>query len=73
MTFAAASDMLKMRSPFIFAGMLMCLIGFSINISNAAMGVKYFGTFLIVSGSYAAIAGLVTWCVSTPLPPLFSL
>lgn len=59
--FAVASDKLEMRSPFILAGMLMCLVGFAINISQAAMGVKYFGTFLIVSGSYAAIVGLVTW------------
>ena len=62
--FATASDALKLRSPFILVGLLMCLVGFSINISHAAIGVKYFGTFFIVSGSYAAIAGLVTWCVA---------
>ncbi|KZT63322.1 hypothetical protein DAEQUDRAFT_680573, partial [Daedalea quercina L-15889] len=59
--FAVSSDMLKMRSPFILAGLLMCLIGFSINISDAAMGVKYFGTFLCVSGAYAALPGVVAW------------
>ncbi|OJA11383.1 hypothetical protein AZE42_10279 [Rhizopogon vesiculosus] len=39
----------------------MCLIGFSINISTAPHGVKYFGTFWIVIGSYASVPGLVAW------------
>ncbi|OAX31241.1 MFS general substrate transporter [Rhizopogon vinicolor AM-OR11-026] len=59
--FAHYSDKLKMRSPFIFAGHLMCLIGLSINISTAPIGVKYFGTFWIVIGGYAAIPGIVSW------------
>ncbi|KAG0702235.1 MFS general substrate transporter [Suillus ampliporus] len=59
--FAYYSDKLKMRSPFILAGLTMCLIGFSINISTAPDGVKYFGTFLIVMGSYAAFPGVVSW------------
>jgi hypothetical protein len=59
--FAYYSDKLKMRSPFILAGLVMCLIGFSINISTAPNGVKYFGTFFIVIGSYAAFPGVVSW------------
>jgi len=59
--FAHYSDKLKMRSPFILTGLLMCLIGLSINISTAPNGVKYFGTFWIVIGSYAAVPGLVSW------------
>ncbi|KAH9919552.1 MFS general substrate transporter [Fomitopsis serialis] len=59
--FAVWSDHTKMRSPFILAGLLMCLVGFSINISDATIGAKYFGTFLCVSGSYAAFPGIVTW------------
>ncbi|KAG1731485.1 MFS general substrate transporter [Suillus paluster] len=55
------SDKLKMRSPFILAGLVMCLIGFSINISTAPDAVKYFGTFFIVIGSYAAIPGVISW------------
>ncbi|KAH9000997.1 hypothetical protein EDB83DRAFT_2524528 [Lactarius deliciosus] len=39
----------------------MLLIGFSINISNASPGVKYFGTFFCVTGSYAAFPGVVSW------------
>jgi hypothetical protein len=61
--FAHFSDKLKMRSPFILAGLLMCLIGFSINISNAHNGVKYFGTFLVVAGAYAPFPGVVAWSV----------
>ncbi|OJA15661.1 hypothetical protein AZE42_11689, partial [Rhizopogon vesiculosus] len=59
--FAHYSDKLKMRSPFILTGLLMCLIGFSINISTAPNGVKYFGTFVIIIGGYASIPGLVAW------------
>ncbi|KDR81104.1 hypothetical protein GALMADRAFT_222657 [Galerina marginata CBS 339.88] len=59
--FAYYSDKLKMRSPFILLGLTFCLIGFSINISQAPNGVKYFGTFFAVSGAYAAFPGIVAW------------
>ncbi|KAF8876865.1 major facilitator superfamily domain-containing protein [Infundibulicybe gibba] len=59
--FAYYSDKIKMRSPFILAGLCMCLMGFAINISNVATGVKYFGTFFCVAGSYAAFPGVVAW------------
>ena len=42
----------------------MCLIGFTINISNVTTAVKYFGTFFCVAGSYAAVPGVVAWYVS---------
>ncbi|KAG1850813.1 MFS general substrate transporter [Suillus subalutaceus] len=61
LVFAYYSDKLKIRSPFILAGLTMCLIGFSMNISTAPIGVKYFGTFLIVMGSYAAYPGIISW------------
>jgi hypothetical protein len=61
--FAFSSDALKMRSPFIFAGLIMLLIGFTINISDVAPGVKYFGTFFCVTGAYAAFPGVVSWLV----------
>lgn len=61
LAFAHYSDKLKIRSPFILAGLTMCLIGFSINISTAPSGVKYFGTFFIVMGSYAAVPGIISW------------
>ncbi|KAH9474337.1 putative transporter C11D3.18C [Psilocybe cubensis] len=60
-TFAHFSDKVKMRSPFILLGLLFCLFGFSISISNASSGVKYFGTFFAVSGGYAAFPGIVAW------------
>ncbi|KAJ7105400.1 MFS general substrate transporter [Mycena crocata] len=59
--FAYWSDRTKMRSPFIFSGFLLNLIGFSINISNAPSGVKYFGTFFCVTGAYAAVPGIIAW------------
>ncbi|KAG2040562.1 MFS general substrate transporter [Suillus americanus] len=61
LVFAYYSDKLKIRSPFILSGLTMCLVGFSINISTAPIGVKYFGTFLIVMGSYAAYPGAISW------------
>ncbi|KAK7687705.1 hypothetical protein QCA50_008921 [Cerrena zonata] len=59
--FAIWSDRVQKRAPFIYASLLMALIGFSINISNAPHGVKYFGTFFCVSGSYAAFPGVISW------------
>lgn len=53
-----------MRAPFILAGHIMCLIGFSIQISNAPSGVKYFGTFFCVAGSYSAFPGVISWSAS---------
>ena len=59
--FAHWSDKLRLRSPFILGGLCMLTIGFAINISNAPPGVKYFGTFLCVAGSYAPFPGIVAW------------
>ncbi|KAJ7586368.1 MFS general substrate transporter [Mycena floridula] len=59
--FAHYSDKIKMRSPFIYAGLGMMVLGFGINISDAPSGVKYFGTFFCVAGSYAAFPGVVAW------------
>ncbi|KAK0185190.1 MFS general substrate transporter [Armillaria mellea] len=59
--FARYSDSLKMRSPFIYLGLVMLLMGFAINVSDAAPGVKYFGTFFCVAGSYASFPGVVAW------------
>jgi len=59
--FSSYSDKLRARSPFILAGLTMCIVGFSINISDAPAGVKYFGTFFCVAGSYAAFPGVVAW------------
>ncbi|KAJ7680723.1 MFS general substrate transporter [Mycena polygramma] len=59
--FAYWSDRIKIRSPFIFAGFTLNLIGFAINISTAPSGVKYFGTFFCVTGAYAAVPGIIAW------------
>ncbi|KAM5545341.1 hypothetical protein V8D89_000954, partial [Ganoderma adspersum] len=55
------SDRIKRRFPFVLCGQLLCLVGFAINISNAGIGVKYFGTFLIVTGGYAAYPADTAW------------
>ncbi|KAF4594385.1 hypothetical protein EYR40_009189 [Pleurotus pulmonarius] len=62
LAFAHFSDKLRLRSPFILGGLTMCFIGFVINISpNVPNGVKYFGTFFVVAGSYASFPGVVAW------------
>ncbi|KAF9237155.1 MFS general substrate transporter [Melanogaster broomeanus] len=60
-TFAYYSDKLRLRSPFVFAGQIIALIGFVINISDASTGAKYFGTHLCVIGSFAAPPATITW------------
>lgn len=59
--FAYYSDKKKLRSPFIFTAQLIALIGFIINITDASSGVKYFGTFWCVAGSYTAGTGPIIW------------
>ena len=59
--FAHYSDRLMLRWPFVFASLLSSAVGFCINISDAAVGVKYFGTFLCITGSYSTVPGVVAW------------
>jgi len=59
--FAYFSDKLRLRWPFVLAGLLSSAVGFAINISNASNGVKYFGTFLCVAGTYSSSPGIVAW------------
>ncbi|KAF9234642.1 MFS general substrate transporter [Melanogaster broomeanus] len=54
------SDKARLRSPFIFAGQLISLVGFVINISGASSSVKYFGLFLCSMGS-ATGPGVTAW------------
>nr|VWO98162.1 Fructose transporter 1 [Ganoderma boninense] len=61
MVWSIWSDRIKRRSPFLFSGLLLCLVGFAINITNAPIGVKYFGTYLIVIGGYAAHPSVIAW------------
>lgn len=61
LAFGFYSDKVGKRYPFILGGLFMLLIGFSIQISDAPRGVKYFGTFFCVAGSYASFPGVVAW------------
>ena len=63
MAWSIWSDRVKLRSPFLFSGLFLCLIGFAINITDAPIGVKYFGTYLVVIGGYAAHPAVIAWCV----------
>jgi len=59
--FAYFSDKLRLRWPFILAGLLSSAAGYAINISDASNGAKYFGTFLCIAGSYSSLPGVVAW------------
>ena len=52
---------MKKRSPFILISLFLLVIGFGINISNAPPGVRYFGTFFCITGTYAGFPGTVAW------------
>ncbi|KAJ8474823.1 hypothetical protein ONZ51_g6965 [Trametes cubensis] len=55
------SDRTRMRSPFIIAGICVALVGFGINISDAPIGVKYFGLYFAVVGTLAVTPIIITW------------
>ncbi|KAI0696771.1 MFS general substrate transporter [Cerioporus squamosus] len=55
------SDHIQMRAPFVFAGLAFSAIGYGINISNASIGAKYFGTFLVAIGGYASFPAINAW------------
>ncbi|KAI0761383.1 MFS general substrate transporter [Trametes elegans] len=55
------ADRIKMRSPIVSAGLVISLIGFCINISDASVRVKYFGIFLVVSGAYGCAPAIIAW------------
>ncbi|KAL5497685.1 hypothetical protein ACEPAH_2616 [Sanghuangporus vaninii] len=59
LVFVHFSDKVQKRSPFILLGLTMLVVGFSINVSPAPRGAKYFGTFLCVAGSYLSRGGRV--------------
>ncbi|KAL0565352.1 hypothetical protein V5O48_016671 [Marasmius crinis-equi] len=59
--FAYFSDKIERRSPFIYPALVVCLIGYVINISDAPHSVKYFGIFLCVTGAYSGLPGVVSW------------
>lgn len=60
---SALSDHTKLRSPFIVGGLMLAFTGYAIQASDASIGVKYFGTYLIVIGAYEAGPFMISWCV----------
>jgi MFS transporter, ACS family, DAL5 transporter family protein len=59
--FGYYSDKLRIRYPFILAALVQLLVGFSIQISAASQGVKYFGIYLCMAG-FSAVPGIIAWC-----------
>ncbi|EMD36615.1 hypothetical protein CERSUDRAFT_95905 [Gelatoporia subvermispora B] len=59
--FAIWSDAKKLRSPFIAVGLAMSVIGFTLNIADVPIGVKYLGTFFVVIGTFAGFPGILSW------------
>lgn len=55
------SDRMKLRSPFVFAGLVLALVGYGINVADVSIGVKYFGTYLVVIGAYLSAPMELTW------------
>ncbi|KAI6041665.1 MFS general substrate transporter [Pisolithus marmoratus] len=60
-TVAHFSDTMKIRFPFIVASEFVGLAGYIIQITDASMGIKYFGTFLIVTGIYTGVPCTIGW------------
>ncbi|KAI6045457.1 MFS general substrate transporter [Pisolithus marmoratus] len=60
-TVAHFSDTMKIRFPFIVVSEFIGLVGYIIQITDASMGVKYFGTFFIVTGIYTGVPCSVGW------------
>ena len=55
------SDRIKKRSPFVAAGLVLSLVGFAINLADVSIGVKYFGTFVVVIGGYSGYPAITAW------------
>ncbi|OJT03631.1 High-affinity nicotinic acid transporter [Trametes pubescens] len=58
---SALSDRIMLRSPFIVGGLVLAFAGYAIEASDASIGVKYFGTFLIVIGANEAAPIIISW------------
>ncbi|ORY88026.1 MFS general substrate transporter [Leucosporidium creatinivorum] len=58
---AVYADRLKTRFPFLLAAQLLCLVGFTINLTPAPVGVKFFGLILCAMGAYGGVPAMITW------------
>ncbi|KAI0356824.1 MFS general substrate transporter [Trametes cingulata] len=55
------SDRIKMRSPFVLAGLVLTFIGFAVNVSDACIGAKYLGVHFVVIGAYLSAPIVISW------------
>ncbi|KIJ08924.1 hypothetical protein PAXINDRAFT_17974 [Paxillus involutus ATCC 200175] len=61
LVFGYFSDKLKFRSPFVFAGLSVSMLGYIITITDAPSGVKFFGAYLCIIGTFACGPGGICW------------
>lgn len=52
---------MKLRSPFVFSGLVLALVGYGINVADVSIGAKYFGTYLVAVGAYLSAPMELTW------------
>ncbi len=52
---------MKLRSPFVFSGLMLALVGYGVNVADVSIGIKYFGTYLVVVGAYLSAPMQLTW------------
>jgi len=58
---AYISDKTMQRGIFIIGCMIVTIIGYAIELSDARIGAKYFGIFLCVAGVSPCISTCITW------------
>ena len=59
-----ASDIHKMRGPYVIAGASVSLVGYIILYTQTSAGAAYIGTILAAAGVYPTIAIAITWAGS---------
>ena len=61
---AYLSDRARLRTPFIFSGLVLAIIGFAILILvHDSFSVQYLGICLVAMGNFAATATLLCWYI----------
>lgn len=55
------SDKILQRGIFIISCMMVCIVGYIIQLTDVSAGAKYFGVFLCVGGVSPCISTCITW------------
>lgn len=59
--FAFAGDKYKVRSPWVIANGIMCLIGLPMLGFSSSTAVRYTGVFLVTAGANSNVPAVLTW------------